>query len=815
MTGSPPGSSFRILLVALALLWGAGALVVPPRSASAQAPPTAPAFPPGAPPAAEGDSAARAARPLPRIASLEFEGNVHVDSIRIARSFDVRAGQVYDTRAVREGLLRLWTTNLFDDLEVRGRTSPDGVHLVLQLAERPRVGRISFTGNDKRTEEDLKPHLGFREGDAWRQRLLVTARDSILVEYRKEGYRDVAVTATADSTNAGMWVQFAIQEGRKAQVTAVAFEGNHAFTSDELAGQLKSGKKGFPFKSGTVKDENLAEDEVRLRAFYRGRGYRDVRVERLPFAEGKDGKGVTLVYGVEEGPYYRMGEVKWEGNAAVPALALLSLPQPRTPGPYDGGRIREATEGAYALYAEEGYLYLQVEPVETVRDSNVVDVTFTIQEGPPSLVHQVKISGNTYTKENVIRRELDLREGDLFRRSRLVNTQQNVFRLGYFEDVGVDFQPAESTDVDIVLRIKEKQTGTASAGAGYSSDGGLSGFVNLGHNNLFGNGQAVNIQLERGNSRRAVDVSFTDPWFRNTPLTLGGSAYYHEREVGTDDIVTYNEKRRGFAVQVGRPVPRLRYTRALLRYRLEGTDISVQNLSTASPSLRALATEGEQITSGIEMSLTRNSTNHPFYPNRGQKGSASMELAGGPLGGDYDYNKLRLDSRWYARSPVPGWATMFRLRGGVLASLGADGLVPLYERFRLGGVTFDGLRGYEDYSIVPKENLSFPRFDPGSQASISSFARVASPYPGGRVFSILTLEQQFLVVNPVHALLFAEAGNTWNRLDDVRFEAYKSAGVGVRVEIPILGNVGFDYAYGFDRLSPGWKGHFLFGAFFF
>jgi outer membrane protein insertion porin family len=808
---APPGFFPRRLLVALALLGGAGALVVAPPGASAQdSPPAATAAPAPVPE----DSTKRAARPLPRVASLTFAGNARVDSIRIARAFEVRPGDVYDTRAVREGLLRLWSTNLFDDLEVRGTTSPEGVHLLLHVAERPRVARISFTGNDKRSEDDLKPHLGFREGDSWRPRLLVTARDSIRLEYTKEGYREVEIQATADSTAAGMWVQFDIQEGKKAQVTAIAFEGIQAFTADDLDGEIKSGKKGFPFKSGTVKEENLEEDLRRLRTFYRERGFRDVRVERLPFRDGPKGDGVTLVYKIDEGPFYRMGNVRWEGNQAVPNMALLALPQP-TSGPYDGTRIRLAVEGAYSTYAEEGFLYVQVEAIEAVRDSNVVDVTFQIQEGPPSLVHKVRITGNTYTKENVIRRELDLREGDLFRRSRLVNTQQNVFRLGYFEDVGIDFAPAESTDVDIVLKIKEKQTGTASAGAGYSSDGGLSGFVNLGHNNLFGNGQAVNIQLERGSTRRAVDVSFTDPWFRNTPLSLGGSAYYNEREVGSDDIVQYDEKRRGFSVQVGRPVPRLRYTRALLRYRLEGTDISIGNASAASPSLRALATEGEQVTSGVEFSLSRNSANHPFYPSRGQRGTFSMELAGGPLGGDYDFNKVRLDSRWYARSLVPRWATMVRWRAGMLASLG-DGAVPLYERFRLGGVTFDGLRGYEDYSIVPRENYSFPRFEPGAEVILGNFARLPTPYPGGRVFSILTLEQQFLVVNPVHMLLFAEAGNTWNRLGDVQpFEAYKSAGAGVRVEVPILGNVGFDWAYGFDRLQPGWKGHFLFGAMFF
>jgi len=802
VTGLTRRVGFSTFLVALTLVTGVGALVVGARSAGAQGLPVV------------ADSAA-GRTPAPPVASLRFEGRARIDSTRIARTFDVRVGRPYDSREIRDGLLRLWATSLFDDLEVRGFTGEDGVHLVLAVAERPKVSQITIEGNRKRSEEDLLPHLGFRAGDSWRSRLLVAARDSILAEYRKEGYRATEVTATADSTSSGMWVRFVVDDGTKAQVTAIAFEGATAFTSDDLAGKLKSKKKGFPFRSGTVKEENIAEDETRLKTFYRENGYRDVVIERAPFTPDPRGGGVILTHRIVEGPLYRMGEVRWTGNEIVKTPVLLQLPQPREGGVYDGTRLRQAVEGAYATYAEEGFLYLQVEPTEFVRDSNVVDVTFQIAEGPPSKVRQVRITGNTYTKENVIRRELELHEGDLFRRSHLVNTQQSVFRLGFFEDVGVDFQPAESTDVDVVLKIKEKQTGTASAGAGYSSDGGLSGFVNLGHNNLFGNGQSVNIQLERGSSRRAVDLSFTDPWFRNTPVQVGGSAYYTERDVNSGALTEYFEKRRGFSMQVGRPVPHIRYTRGLVRYRLEATNITIRNPAAASPSLRALQTQGQQVTSGLEFSLTRNTSNHPFYPNRGQKGTVSFEFVGSFLGGDYDFNKLRFDSRWYRKSVIKNWASMVRVRGGVLGALVRSSTVPLYERFRLGGVTYDGLRGYDDYSIVPEENISYPRFASGTEVSLGNFAPFPTPYPGGRVFSIITLEQQFPIVNPVRGLVFAEAGDTWNRLGDVGFDWYKSAGAGLRVEVPILGNVGFDYGYAFDRINPGWKGHFLFGSFFF
>lgn len=822
MSGAPSRARSLPLTLIVSLLVAAGAGGFVPRVALAQGPalPAAPAAPLDTSAVRfPADSLAGAAAPRPAptpappVVSCEIEGRRSVDSLRIARTFDPRVGQPFDARDVQAGLRRLWATNLFDDMEVWGRTTDEGVHLTLRVAERPKVAHVAFEGLKKLKEEDLATHVGIRPGDTWRNQMLLAGRDSVLAQYRNEGYRNTEVVGEADSTAVGMLVTYRVTEGKKAQVTRIVVEGNRRFTTDELRGKLASKKKGFPFRSGTVKEENLAKDVERLRTLYRENGYRDVRIEQLPFRPDSMGGGVVLAFKIEEGPFYLMGETGWQGNNAVPTGALRQLTRPLALGPYNATRIREAVEGAYALYAEEGYLYVNVDPTETVRDSNVVDVAFQVSEGPPSRVRQVRIGGNTYTKENVIRRELAIHEGDLFRRSRLIETQQNVFRLGYFEDVGVDFQPAESTNVDIVMKVKEKQTGTASAGAGYSSDGGLSGFLNLGHNNLFGNGQSINIQLERGGRRRSVDVSFTDPWFRNTPWQVGGSAFFTDREVGTETVTSYEEQRRGFSLQLGRPIDRyIRYTRAIARYSLEAVDINVQD-TNPTPQLQALATAGEQLTSSLEFSLVRNSTNNPFYPNKGQRGTLSFELAGGVLGGDYDFTKMRLDSRWYVPSFTRRVASMFRFRGGSLNQYRRGGSVPVYERFRLGGVTYDGLRGYDDYSIVPQENEVFPRYANGSIVTPGDFSSQPVQYPGGRVFGIVTLEQQFLVVNPVHAVLFVEGGNTWNRAGDIQpFNLRKSAGIGVRLEIPLLGNIGFDWAYGFDRDPPGWKGHFLFGA---
>ena len=757
-------------------------------------------------------AAAQARVGSPDVAEVLVHGQSAVDSTRILHMFEVKKGSAYDPRAVQAGLRKLWASGLFNDLAVYGRTADDGVHLQLDVAERPKVGTIEYTGLAKFKAEDLSKHLGFQAGDAWRDALLATGRDSILTEYVKEGYRDATVRAEADSAVGGMRVKFAVAEGGKANVSKLEVTGMHAFTAEQVRGKLASKSKGFPFRSGTVKEEKLAKDVELVKTFYRERGYRDIQIERQPFRPDPKGGGLILSYKVDEGPFYRMGEVRWQGNEVVTAGALKSLPQPMPYGPYNGTLIREAVSGAYSLYAEEGYLYVSVDPTEIVRDSNVVDVAFQVSEGPASHVRQIKITGNTYTKENVVRRELELHEGDLFRRSRLVNSQQNVFRLGYFGDVGVDFQPADSADVDVVLKIVEKQTGTAQAGAGYSSDGGLTGFLNLGHNNLFGNGQSVNIQLERGGRRRNIQLSFNDPWYRNSPLSLGASAFTSQSDVGTSNLTDYTENRRGFALSTGRPVPHVRYLRASAQYRLEGVSINVTAINP-SPQLLALETQGEQITSSVELGLNRNSTNNPFYPTRGQRGNISSQFAGGPLLGDFNYNQTRLDSRWYKKSFLKSAAHMLRVRMGAVGAYAKGDSVPVYERFRLGGVTQDGLRGYDDYSVVPKENDTYPRYNDGSSVTTAAFARARTPYPGGRFFTVFTLEEQFPLVHPVHMAVFAEAGNVWNRFSDIQpFVLRKSVGFGLRVELPVLGNVGFDYAYGFDKDRPGWKGHFLLGA---
>jgi outer membrane protein insertion porin family len=425
--------------------------------------------------------------------------------------------------------------------------------------------------------------------------------------------------------------------------------------------------------------------------------------------------------------------------------------------------------------------------------STRLDLTYAVDEGQQSKIRRVNITGNTRTKDKVIRRELSVRPGQTFRRSSVARSQRDAFALGFFEDVQVDFKPVPgSNDIDLVYTVKEKTTGTASAGAGYSNDIGLTGFVQLGIPNFLGNGQSISLHLERGGregKRQNYSLSFTEPWFLDTPTILGIDASYSTSErLG----FPYLETVQGAGVRLGRPIPHIDYTRGyidLRNQRLWRSDFD--SLSVARDSTGFLASLQRQhypqsLTSAA-LSLILNSTNNPFYPTAGARASFVEEVAGGPLGGFYQYHKDQLDARYYMHLP---WRPALMLRARIGYLQGKTGHIPDYEYFRLGGTTTDPLRGYPDNSIVPKGN---------------------SLYQGGRFAMVLTSELQFLVVNPVHGVLFVDAGNTWNGVYEAQItRLFVGAGPGVRLEIPTLGPVGFDYAYSFSRKK--WESHFILGV---
>jgi len=796
--------ALSVLGLALACL--AGPLA---RHACAQTePPTPP--PGGAPEAPEAP-----AEP-PRIIAVSVVGNAFTDSTRILRTFEVHPGQTFSADAIRRGQRKLLALGLFSDLHVNRVDHRDNntVEIVIVVTERPRIAAISFEGEKQRESSDLEKKLFLRAGEPFSPTTAATQVDSLLKYYHDEGFSRAKISFKADTLESQNRVnlRFIVNEGLKVRITAIRFEGMEAFREAQLRKAMKT-KKHWMLGGGEIKDEEFAEDKEKLEGWYHDHGFRDMHVEDVRLEQGALPRDLTLVVKIDEGRVYHQGAVRWEGNKVVPTGALMrQWPRPAGPDVYSAARIQKALAGAYGEYAEQGYLYIGIEPHESVVQDSIVDITFTVNEVSPSHIKRLSITGNKGTREKVIRREINIREGDLFRRSSLMRARDDVMRLGIFNDVAPDFTPAESTDVNLVFKVTEKQVGTASAGAGYTNQAGLTGFLEIGHNNVLGNGQQLSIHLERGGKRQDYRLSFTEPWFHDSPTLLGFSAY------NTSNILDeYDQAVRGLSGRLGRPLPWPDYSHGSMSYTLER--VLFTNVRPGI-TLNGVTIGAPELTSTAQGTFLRNSTDNPFYPTKGTRLSVDGQFTGGPFGGNLNYLIWRTEGRAYLPSILKRITTMVRLR---LATANTypwiGGTVPDYVKFRLGGGnTVDPLRGYDDYQVVPSKFIRdtitvTPVYNPitGNWDAVQRVTRIR--YPGGRYLGLFTMEQQFPIAHPLHGLLFFDAGNVWDQRSEINPRELKvGAGIGFRMEIPLLGNIGFDYGYGFQRDDrPRWAGHFMLG----
>ena len=816
------------------------------------------------------------AAPSDTVVSVTVVGTTTVDAELVKRGFRLLAGMKYSVDAVRNGIRQLYNLGYFSDVAVEGERVPGGVAITLRVVENPRVGALEFSGLDHLDDEDLTKALGPVTGKMADDHLLSKVERSVRQVYAEKGYTRATVKPRflpGDSDNRRILL-VEVNEGPKVRVDSIHFIGLKRLEKGDVGGSMKQGTTGF-LKGGVLKPDVLAEDMKRVELEMAKRGFRDGKVLGYDLVPIKSDR-VRVDIKVEEGPLYSFGNVIWEGNKAI-GLPVLEAGNKVKPGEvFNQEKVQQTIEAAYGSYADRGYIYLTVQPDFAARDT-IVDVTFQVREGEPSRVHDIIITGNTRTKERVIRRQLAIQPGDLFRRNLLVRSTRELQQLGYFTNIIPDSRPVpNSNDIDLILDVEERQVGTASAGFGFSSSVGLTGFAELGHTNLFGNGQSLNLRMERGQTGTNAELSFTEPWFRGSPTTFGFDLFNTTRKYESSNLELQNE-RVGGALRLGRPLP-IAYTRLFATYRLENqtvTDEAAIRGGGPTSLIRGFVTgfllnQETQLTSSLSLSLVRNSTNHYLYPTTGSNSRLRTEFSGGPMGGDQTFQKYELDiARYLPTVHVGKWTPIFMARGrfGAVAEAfrdrpliptgftaqdelegaiwqeipvgyGATVRVPVpyhlqhfppesNELFRLGGTSINAFRGYDDFEIVPDENVTRRFFVNEISDTLGNKTYTVNPdaifYPGGRYMGVFTGEWQFPIVDPVHALILGDIGGTWNEVGDFRFDSlHKSFGFGVRVEVPLLGLIGFDYAYGFDRLDrrtgrydrSGWEPHIQFGRIF-
>ncbi|MDI6807979.1 MAG: outer membrane protein assembly factor BamA [Candidatus Eisenbacteria bacterium] len=717
------------------------------------------------------------------VKSIAVSGNIAVEEGLILSTFPLKAGQELRRDDVANGVKKLYSLGLFSDVQVEATAERDGISLVIKVKEREKISKIEFKGNKKGGTDTLKEKISTSPGQLVDGFRLAEDVEKLLSYYKEEGrpLAKIQWSKTPTETPRGVAIVFEITEGPKVKVRSISFSENQGTTEKQLRKVMATKKKGF-LRSGAYKDEYADMDIEKLEAFFKNRGYKDAKVKGHFVNYSADNRWVDLNIEIDEGLRYVIGSVSWNGNKALSDKEVSDAIASQTGTLYSEERIERTRQNLFEAYAEKGYLFVAVTPEMTPQDT-VLDVVYMMQEGEPSYVRDIRITGNTRTKEKVIRRELFLKPGDPFKRSLLAHGQRDVFNLRIFEDVLVDYEVDENgRDIDLIFKVKEKQTGTANAGFGYGTATGLTGFAEVGHNNLFGNNQSISLRLERGSRRSNIELSFTDPWLLDTPTTAGFEAYNAQRVLDY-----YTEYRKGGSVFAEKLVPRSRVVRGSVAYRYE--EITLEDVSDTT---LALVAGKPQRTSSVTFGLRGVTTDNPFRPKKGGRFRSSVEFAGGRIGGDVNFHKYLFDGRIYKRwlfKPV----FMFRGRVGYVSGYTAKDRIPTYEKFRLGGTVYDYLRGYPDYSIHPRGNAA---------------------WDGGRFMLGYTTEYQFPIAEPLRGLLFYDVGGTWNSVSTFRASGFMQGfGFGFRIDVPMLGEIGFDYGYGINREEGArWEPHLQLGG---
>jgi outer membrane protein insertion porin family len=732
------------------------------------------------------------------ISSIDVRGNVTTDKSLILSVSDLTIGSILTSTSSQDAIRHIYALGLFSDVSILGDvTGNNNIALTIDVDEYPRVVEITYEGNKEIKDNNLREVDSLKIGQVISPNEALNAINRVKEHYQDKGYFLVEIEtdfSKMDDSQIDNILKFKVKEGPKIRIKEIKFVGNEKYTDRKLAGKMGNKPKGF-LRSGNFDPAKHDEDKEKIVDFYKEKGYIDAAVvSDSIIIDENDPRWMTVQMEIYEGVRYHFGESTFFGNKVYGEKALNHQLKYKPGDIYNPQTFEESMTELYSLYQEDGYIHSRIYENITTSDS-ILDIQFEISEGVPARINKIEIAGNTKTKEKVIRREMFSRPGQVFRRSVLMRSVRNVMLLNYFSNVVPDFKVLPNGDVDLIMEMEEKPTGQFNAGAGYSGQDKLVGTVSLGMPNFRGNGQTVSLSVEFGSNRNSVQLSFSEPWFYGTPTSFSTSIYNLNRRWYED----FWEGQRGISLRLGR---RLKwpddYFRVYSSYRLEDVRYFDFDDSTSYAELQGLGEEWFR-TSSITTTIVRDSRNLPMFPTSGATYTFINEYAGGPIGGDWEYHKHVFEVSQFVNI---FWKFVLagRIKVGVVDSPdGSDG-VPFSEKFSPGGTSTDGIiRGYDDGKVTPRN--------------------ASGQNVRGRSLLIYNAELQFPIVDQqIYAMLFADAGNSWEAGYQIspfnRDELYKSYGVGFRIVVPGVGVIGFDFAYGINADEPGWKPHFQVGTTF-
>lgn len=768
------------------------------------------------------------------IEEIIIRGNETVDERFIMQNISYVTGMVYSMYKTREDIKNLYSTGRFDDIKFGVEKNDGKTTLIIEVDEKPLVNKIYIRGNtdisdgdikNKLSEEDSPPSVSKEDPeteeeiakkniikergyfDEYKMRRAIARVEKLYREknyyYAKIDYEIKEIEKEEGGRKKKMAdVTVVVDEGDKMKVKRITASGNRAFGIDKIKGAMETKEEGW-FQSGVFDDEKFISDLKKILVLYYEEGYVKAKINGFSFGEieinarkiiddnvsfDRQANAININIPIDEGLRYTLKGIAVSGMKKYSEEEILEVMELRPERAFNRIQFERDIAAVRNLYAGDGYIFSQIKE-NFVYDDDIgtVKVSLEITEGPIAYVNEIKIRGNYVTLEKVIRREINLAEGQPFDSNKIRKAQEKIYNLGFFDNVVIDTEQIDMDRLNLVFEVSERKTGNIGLGAGYSTVEGLVGYVQLSQSNLFGEGKAFSADVQFGSAKQSWQLSYKDPWLFDTSTSFGADLWnvYKRPSYNNQgyDLDTY-----GFNLSFGRRLGDEQ--RVFLTYRYQEDKYS--NIDSA---LQGIISEGKSQISSITPMYIYDDRDDIFDASRGLYASFSMQFGGGLLGGDFNYIKTVADVRYFVPSI---WRTALALHAKVGSGTAFDyrhgnASLPVTEKFYCGGT--DTVRGYEERSL--------------------------GPLGGGDFLMVFNAEYKIkLVERTLTAAIFYDSGNAWGNAAEVDWTnpfLYSAIGAGVRLTIPgTVMVLRLDYGYGLvpSKAAPGGKIHFNIGNIF-
>lgn len=739
-----------------------------------------------------------------KVSAIKIDGNKKIESSAIQEKLQTTVGAVLNKKTVREDIQRIFDMGFFEDIKV---DETAGV-VTYSVTEKPSISAIDFNGNEEIEDSDLSEKIGMKAFEIVNYGKIQKAIGEIQKAYEEKGHLLVGVDFELQpepKAPQSARLVFKIDEKEKVRVKRVAFMGNKHIKDDELKAFMMTQEGGyFSFLSGggTFKQEIFDEDVKRLSLIYLNKGYVQAKISRPEVSVTPDKKNIYISVRIDEGEQYQVGEVDFGGDLLFDKEELREAIKIDESVDFSYETLQNDLRALEAKYGDLGYAYANIIPRTAILDKErKVNILYEIDKGQKVYFRKINVTGNTSTRDKVIRRELRVLEGELYNETQKRQSMANIKRLGYFEDVQflTKTPPGRDDQMDIDVVVKERNTGQFQLGAGYATALGAQLNVQLDESNFLGYGYRTGMRVEyNGDRYQNYTFNFTDPYFQDTFWSLGTDVYYSKLQTWDFQRVTqFEQNNGGIVIRGGHPLFMDYFKNnnfyAFLSYKLDESEVQFGPTRDVSDVLDPNSVNG--LTSSMSVTFEFDKRNDRMMPTDGAYASASYEYAG--IGGDIKFMKATATARYYKNI---FWDVVFRnnLTYGALSSI--DGQpIPFTQLFRLGGP--NNLRGYQ-FRNVGTRRFSQKLFNyltsPEVGLTPQNALQQANTVVGGTQQAYWMTELEFPLAKEagMRAVIFYDTGMAEDDLASSRLRS--DIGFGIRWFSP-MGPLRFEFGFPLDR----------------